>query len=124
MKRLSILFFFGALLTLPISAQQEEPELNDPHPIAQKVWRGVTSPHLGWGSTDVRYGRGEVPALSKKLALRAWRGERVSAQAVLVAPQALKGGEFRSERFDVRQETHCVSTGAEIFCTVRDDGQI
>lgn len=94
MKRLSILFFFGALLTLPISAQQEEPELNDPHPIAQKVWRSITSPHLGWGSTDVRYRRGEAPALSKKLALRAWRGERVDAQAVLVAPQALKGVSF------------------------------
>jgi hypothetical protein len=94
MKKSSILFFFGALLALSVSAQQAEFELSDPHPAAKKDWQGVTSPRLGWGSTDVRYGRGEVPILSKKLSLSAWRGERVGAQAVLVAPRALKGVSF------------------------------
>ena len=95
MMKKSILFFFGALLTLSVSAQPEEPELKDPRPVSQKVWQGVTSPRLGWGSTSVRYGRSEVPAtLSKKLSLRAWRGERVGAQAVLVAPRALEGVSF------------------------------
>ena len=41
---------------------------------------------LGWGSIDVRYPRSEAPRTTQKpLRLRAWRGERVAAQAVLAA---------------------------------------
>ena len=47
----------------------------------------VNSKSFGWGSIDVRYPRSEMPQLSKKSPLlRAWRGERVSAQAVLATP--------------------------------------
>ena len=46
---------------------------------------------FGWGSIDVRYSRSEVPTITKKSPLlRAWRGERVSAQAVLVSSTDLK----------------------------------
>ena len=46
---------------------------------------------FGWGSIDVRYSRSEVPATSKKSPLlRAWRGERVAAQAVLAAQEDLE----------------------------------
>ncbi len=50
----------------------------------------LAQPTFGWGSIDVRYVRNEVPETTKKSPLlRAWRGERVSAQAVLWAPEAL-----------------------------------
>ena len=45
---------------------------------------------LGWGSIDVRYSKTEVPQTSMKSpVLRAWRGERVSAQAVLATQEEL-----------------------------------
>ncbi len=50
---------------------------------------------LGWGSIDVRYSQKEVPETSKKSPLlRAWRGERVSAQAVLATSKELKRVSF------------------------------
>ena len=50
---------------------------------------GQTS--FGWGSIDVRYSQSEVPTTTKKCPLlRAWRGERVSAQAVLTTSTDLK----------------------------------
>ena len=46
---------------------------------------------FGWGNIDVRYSRSEVPATTKKSPLlRAWRGERVSAQAVLATTEGLE----------------------------------
>jgi len=48
----------------------------------------LAQPTLGWGSIDVRYSRSEVPETTKKSPLlRAWRGERVAAQAVLATPK-------------------------------------
>lgn len=44
------------------------------------------NPRFGWGSVDVRYPQDAVPGLTGKINLRAWRGERVSAQAVLQTP--------------------------------------
>ena len=46
---------------------------------------------FGWGSIDVRYSQTEVHETSKKSPLlRAWRGERVSAQALLATSKELK----------------------------------
>ena len=47
-------------------------------------------PVFTWGSTDVRYEQHEslyVPKILQSPDLRAWRGERVSAQAVFSAPK-------------------------------------
>ena len=50
---------------------------------------------LGWGSIDVRYAKSEVPETSKKSPLlRAWRGERVSAQAVITTSKELQNVSF------------------------------
>ena len=50
---------------------------------------------FGWGSIDVRYSRTEAPATTKKPPLlRAWRGERVSAQAVLATSTDLNEVSF------------------------------
>ena len=49
---------------------------------------------FGWGSIDVRYSRTEMPTTAEGKAksplLRAWRGERVSAQAVLSTQKDLE----------------------------------
>ena len=45
----------------------------------------VKTPHVSWGSTDVRYAKHKVPQLKQQntLRLHAWRGEKVNAQAVV-----------------------------------------
>ncbi|MBR4516368.1 MAG: DUF4091 domain-containing protein [Bacteroidaceae bacterium] len=84
---LSFLFAFAALC---IQAQVNNTEPADPKPGPQEAWQQLTQPLLGWGSTDVRYSRSQVPQTSKSSPLlRAWRGERVSAQAVLATPTDL-----------------------------------
>lgn len=76
-----------ALLTvLSAQAQTYEPELADPKPGAQETWNSVKKASLAWGSTDIRYSRSQPATGQKTLLLDAWRGERVSAQAVLSTP--------------------------------------
>ena len=84
-----------ALCVFPLRAQVNNTELNDPKPGDQTVWTSVSDVKLGWGSRDVRYSRSQVPTFEKKLTLRAWRGERVSAQALLVSPKELKNVTFQ-----------------------------
>ncbi|MBQ6226695.1 MAG: DUF4091 domain-containing protein [Bacteroidaceae bacterium] len=89
MKRL-IFAHFIVFCCLAISAQVNDTELPDPKPGSQEVWQQVKQPTLGWGSIDVRYSRSQVPqTTAKSPLLRAWRGERVSAQAVLATPEEL-----------------------------------
>ena len=78
------------LAALPLFAQQVDRECADPHLASSVPWQAVKQVELGWGTTDLRYQKNEVPAWTKKLELYAWRGERVNAQAVLLAPQAIK----------------------------------
>ena len=78
-------FFFLLCVGVNVMAQRE---LADPYPGDQSRWDGVKTVSVAWGSTDVRYSR-SVPAegATKTLSLSAWRGERVNAQAVVVAPK-------------------------------------
>jgi hypothetical protein len=62
-------------------------ELTDtkPHDEAS-VWNKIPAlPQIAWGSTDIRYAKLNVPELSKTTAwkTKAWRGERINAQAVI-----------------------------------------
>ena len=87
-KLLPLLLSFTVL---SIYAQVNNKELADPKPGPQEAWHKVTKPSLKWGSTDVRYSRSQVPETTiKSPLLRAWRGERVSAQAVLATPKKLE----------------------------------
>lgn len=61
-------------------------ELPDPYPGPQEAWQKVIKPMFVWGTTDVRYSRSQVPVAEKMPELYAWRGERVSAQAVFATP--------------------------------------
>ena len=85
-----ILAHFIAFFSLAVFAQTNTSELPDPKPGPQEAWQQVKQPTLGWGSIDVRYSRSQVPeTTAKSPLLRAWRGERVSAQAVLATPEEL-----------------------------------
>ena len=85
---LTILLTFTAFFA---HAQVNNTELADPKPGPQEAWQQMAKPSLGWGSIDVRYSRSQVPATkAKSPLLRAWRGQRVSAQAVLATPKALQ----------------------------------
>ena len=85
MKKIS-LWALALLTALSVQAQTFEPELADPKPGAQETWNSVKKASLAWGSTDIRYSRSQPATGQKTLLLDAWRGERVSAQAVLSTP--------------------------------------
>lgn len=66
---------------------------------------------LGWGSIDVRYSQTEVPKTSQKSPLlRAWRGERVAAQAVLTTQEELKSVDFTVS--DLKSGRHIIPASA------------
>ncbi len=70
-------------------------ELTDSKPFdGPEVWARMKQPAtLGWGSIDERYRKRDLPKLTpqRRLRLKAWRGERVGAQAVLWSKVPLKG---------------------------------
>ena len=79
------------LMTLPVMSQPNDTELADPKPGPQEAWNALKKITLGWGTIDQRYSRSQVPVTSTKtLSLRAWKGERVAAQAVLATPIELQ----------------------------------
>ena len=79
-------------------------ELADPKPgsteAAWKAMRKATS--LSWASIDSRYAKHQIPAIAQTATVtrRAWRGERVNAQALLWTKSDL--GEARIEVSDLR----------------------
>ena len=101
MKKNLFPFLFFVFAALGAGAQVNNTEPADPKPGPQEAWQQLARPVLGWGTTDVRYSRSQVPETSQKPpVLRAWRGERVSAQAVLATPVDL--GEVSIEVSDLR----------------------
>lgn len=70
--------------------QNADVEYADPHPAPEMPWQSVKTTTLGWGDTDIRYQRNAVPQLSKSISLHGWKGERVCAQAVVLAPQSIE----------------------------------
>lgn len=62
-------------------------ELTDTKPHdSEAVWNKLTSPtQISWGSTDIRYKKLNVPTVAKnaRWQSKAWKGERVNAQAVV-----------------------------------------
>ena len=95
MKRISILALLLALTAFCFAQQAETfEELTDTKPHdGPEVWAEIGAPvQLGWGSVDVRYKKLDVPDVcpSNRMKLKAWRGERVHAQAVLWTKQDLK----------------------------------
>ena len=93
-----VLFIACLLSAGSLLSGQQKPvvELRDPHPSSPEVWNNVKTTTFGWGSIDLRYKKDAVPSLAKTLSLYGWRGERVNAQAVLVAPEAVDAFEVFS----------------------------
>ncbi|MDR0843683.1 MAG: DUF6067 family protein, partial [Tannerella sp.] len=61
-------------------------ELADPKPHdGVEVWNRQASVQFSWASADIRYAKYDVPDVKKAtgLSVKAWKGERVNAQAVL-----------------------------------------
>ena len=91
-----------ALLTLWATGYAQHPnaaddytELTDtkPHDSAE-AWDKIATPtQLSWASTDVRYPKLSIPSVTKtsRWQAKAWKGERVNAQAVLWTNIDLKG---------------------------------
>ena len=96
MKRINILSLLLALTTFCFAQQVETwEELTDTKPHdGKEVWDKMGTPvRLSWGSVDVRYKKLNVPDVksSNRMTLKAWRGERVHAQAVLWTNRDLEG---------------------------------
>ena len=65
----------------------------DPQGERPEAWAAAEKPVVTFGSTDIRYPR-TVPFegdLCEETALAGWRGEKVSAQVVVSAPEAVEG---------------------------------
>lgn len=73
-------------------------ELTDTKPHdGVEVWNKMKAPvQFCWGTTDVRYKKLNVPDAKQTgtLRLKAWKGERVNAQAVLWTQKDLEGAEM------------------------------
>ena len=73
-------------------------ELTDTKPHdGVEMWNKMTAPvRFCWGTTDVRYKKLDVPDVKSTgmLRLKAWKGERVNAQAVLWTQKDLEGAEM------------------------------
>ncbi len=108
MKKKNLLLTL-AFAAMPVMAQMPDTELPDPHPAPASAWQGVTKAALGWGNIDTQYGRNAVPRMADRLDLYAWRGERVSAQALVLVPQ---GGKVTFSVSDLRNGRHVIPAEA------------
>ena len=93
MKNTFILCAFLALSSFTVAQQSEKYPLGDyteltdtkPHD-SDEIWDKLSAPtQLSWGTTDIRYPKLSIPDVKKsnRGQTKAWKGERVNAQAVL-----------------------------------------
>ena len=101
----------AALLGCTCLTQAQDTFVETPdhvQPVAED-WKEVKNIRAAWGTSDVRYAWHEMPdvqALTKKATLTAWRGERVSIQALIysgvatdsLAPISFELSAFKSGR--------------------------
>ena len=72
-------------------AQDAFTEFPDHMAPATEEWKNTRSTHAAWGTSDVRYAWHSMPdtkALKRSETLAAWRGERVSTQAIIYSDRA------------------------------------
>ncbi len=84
---LTILLGFTGLT----QAQDSFIELPDHHTPLAEEWKDIKGTHAAWGNSHVRYAWHSLPdteALKQKETLTAWRGERVSTQAVIYSAKS------------------------------------
>ena len=84
---LAILLGFTGLT----QAQDSFIELPDHHTPLAEEWKDIKGTHAAWGNSHVRYAWHSLPnteTLKQKETLTAWRGERVSTQAVIYSAKS------------------------------------
>ena len=71
------------------------------------AWATVAAPQFGWGSLDVRYDKHAVPIANTngEILQKAWRGERVSFQAVVWTPVEIHDASLAVSDLKCRKET-------------------
>lgn len=83
-KTLLLVTLIGSCLLT--QAQDTFTELPDHKSSIAEEWKGVKDIHASWGTSDVRYAWHSMPdskTLKRAETLTAWRGERVSTQAII-----------------------------------------
>ena len=109
---------------LALSAQSYTPVDNMPEAkvpfAADPAWGAVKSAGFGWGSLDVRYDKFRVPLANARGDIRqtAWRGERVSFQAVVWTPVELHDAFLTVSDLKCGRNTidaSCIKTGFERY---------
>lgn len=98
MRKFCIVILWCCALSGVVCAQenvywQDFEELTDTKPIDQQKWGLCKRPYnSGWGSTDVRYSKTNVPdAEAGKWQGVVWKGERINAQALLWGTKDCRG---------------------------------
>ncbi len=105
MKHSIFMWLIFAMLSTPLFAQKTPEslierfnELTDTKPYDSKEkWAKMPSTvQVSWGSTDVRYPKKNIPALKPTLTwkTKAWKGERVNAQAVISTQKKITNATF------------------------------
>ena len=95
--------------TCLVKAQDTFTELPDHRTPVAEEWKGVKNLRAAWGTSDVRYAWHSLPdtkVLKRAETLTAWRGERVSTQAIIysstttdsLAPLTLQLTPFKNGR--------------------------
>lgn len=77
--------------TCLVKAQDTFTELPDRRTPVAEEWKGVKNLRAAWGTSDVRYAWHSLPdtkVLKRAETLTAWRGERVSTQAIIYSSTA------------------------------------
>ena len=96
-------------------AQDTFTETPDHKTPVEEEWKGVKNIRAAWGTSDVRYDWHAIPdtkALKRSETLTAWRGERVSTQALIysgvatdsVAPVSFQLSSFKNGRHTLPAE--------------------
>ncbi len=101
--------------TCLVKAQDTFTEFPDHRTPVAEEWKGVKNLRAAWGTSDVRYAWHSLPdtkALKRTETLTAWRGERVSTQAIIysgtatdsLAPLTLQLTPFKNGRHTLPAE--------------------
>ena len=112
MKHLFMIAFCLLSVCLCMAQTNDEyAELTDSKPHDDEtVWNKIpSSPQISWGSVDVRYAKRNVPKALQKNTVwktKAWKGERVNAQAVIWT---------RNRLSDIRITVGDLTSGASVI---------
>lgn len=81
----------------PLASYTELPDHQLPD---AKAWATVKTANAAWGNTNTRYNKAETPKqTTNSLSLKAWRGEKVNAQAVVYTPTPIEKLNYSVSQF-------------------------